>query len=76
MKTKNYNPSPLEVELANALEQLKDAIGEKLTNSKILDISSNTKADNPQLNIFVQDDDGDRHELVVKIIQRIDNLEH
>ncbi|MFP4091948.1 MAG: hypothetical protein ACLFUB_11420 [Cyclobacteriaceae bacterium] len=73
METKYYNPSPLEVEMAKAIESLKGPIEEHLSNNKIVEIKSNTTTDNPQLNIYVEDSDGDRHEIVIKIIQRIDS---
>jgi hypothetical protein len=76
MQTERYNPSPLEVQMAEALEKLSKQIEEHLPKNKILEIKSNIKADNPQLNIFLEDEDGDRHEIVIKVIQRIDSSQY
>lgn len=76
MQTERYNPSPLEVQMAEALEKLSKQIEEHLPKNKILEIKSNTKADNPQLNVFLEDEDGDRHEIVIKVIQRIDSSQY
>lgn len=73
MQTERYNPSPLEVQVANAIEKLKAQIEEQLEHNKIVEIKNNTTVDNPQLNIYLQDQDGDQHEVVIKVIQRIDN---
>lgn len=73
MQTERYNPSPLEVQVANAIEKLKDQLEEQLEHNKIVEIKNNTNVDNPQLNIYLQDQDGDQHEIVIKVIQRIDN---
>ncbi|WPP52068.1 hypothetical protein [Catalinimonas niigatensis] len=73
MQTERYNPSPLEVQVANAIEKLKEQIEEQLEHNKIVEIKNNTTVDNPQLNIYLQDQDGDQHEVVIKVIQRIDN---
>ncbi|WKN31569.1 hypothetical protein PZB74_21720 [Porifericola rhodea] len=73
MQTEKYNPSHLEVQLANAIEKLKDQIEEQLPNNKIVELKKNTNIDNPQLNVYLQDEDGDHHEIVIKVIQRIDN---
>jgi hypothetical protein len=76
MQTERYNPSPLEVQVANAIEKLKDQLEEQLEHNKIVEIKNNTNADNPQLNIYLQDHDGDQHEIVIKVIQRIDSAQN
>ena len=72
MITKNYNPSTLEVEFAQAIELLKDKIEHELSGNKILRIENKLQADNPIVKLHLQDKDGDKHELVLKIIQRPD----
>ncbi|MEK6476957.1 hypothetical protein WJR50_05455 [Catalinimonas sp. 4WD22] len=76
MQTERYNPSQLEIQVANAIESLKGQIEEQLAHNKIIEIKNNTDLDNPQLNIYLQDEDGDQHEIVIKVIQRIDNLQN
>lgn len=76
MQTERYNPSQLEIQVANAIERLKAQIEEQLDHNKIIEIKSNTELDNPQLSLYLQDDDGDQHEIVIKVIQRIDNLKN
>ncbi len=72
MKTTAYNPSELEVELAFVLSELKDQIEGKLTSNKIEKIENRIKEDNPAVIFFMEDSDGDKHEVVIKIIQRPD----
>lgn len=72
MKTTSYNPSQLEVEFANALTVLKDQIEQHLSGNKILHIEGKNQVDNPILTFRLKDEDGDEHEMVVKIIQRPD----
>lgn len=76
MQTERYNPSQLEIQVANAIERLKAQIEEQLDQNKIIEIKSNTELDNPQLSLYLQDEDGDQHEIVIKVIQRIDNLKN
>lgn len=76
MQTERYNPSQLEIQVANAIESLKGQIEEQLAHNKIIEIKNNTDLDNPQLNLYLQDEDGDQHELVIKVIQRIDNSQN
>ncbi len=72
MKTNTYNPSPLEVEFANILEDLRDEMNNRLKNCKIEATGIQLDLDNPVLNIDIVDHDGDKHSLVFKIIQRPD----
>ena len=74
MKTASYNPSPLEVELANGLTELGPEIEKYLTNNKISSIENKIEADNPMVVIHTTDTDGDPHEIVMKIIQRPDSF--
>ena len=69
MKTASYNPSPLEVDLANALIILQKEIVKHLQDNKIVHVESNIKRDNPMVKFNLVDKDGDPHEIVVRIIQ-------
>ena len=72
MKTKSYNPSQLEVDFATAVSALKGDIEKHLAGNKILNIENRQNQDNPMVFIKTEDEDGDQHELVIKIIQRPD----
>lgn len=69
MKTDSYNPSPLEVDLANALFLLQKEIEKHLQNNEIVHVESNIKRDNPMVKFSLLDKDGDPHEIVVRIVQ-------
>lgn len=69
MKTSNYNPSPLEVTLANALGKLQSEIAKNLEDIEIVEIVSEVKKENPLLRFHLLDKDGDPHEIVLRIIQ-------
>jgi hypothetical protein len=69
MKTASYNPSPLEVDLANALYILQKDIEKHLQDNKIVHVETNIKRDNPMVKFNLVDKDGDPHEIVVRIIQ-------
>ena len=71
MKTQNYNPSEMEVKLAQTVITLKDEI-EKIMDVKITQTENKIKADNPMVKLFIMDQDGDEHEMILKIIQRPD----
>ena len=73
MKTNSYNPSPLEVEFANILEELKDEINNRLKNKKIESSSIHLDLDNPTFKMNLTDDDGDKHVLILKLIQQPDS---
>jgi len=73
MKTYSYNPSEIEVEIATVLESMKDVISDKLSQKKIVAIESYPEMDNPIIKIQIEDDDGDKHALVLKIIQKPDD---
>ncbi len=72
METKQYNPSQLEIELAHGLTQLKVELEKYLSQNKITEIRSKENLDNPSVHILLEDTDGDKHELVIRIIQKVD----
>jgi hypothetical protein len=69
MKTSTYNPSPLEVDFANALYILQDQIQKHLHDNEVINVESDIKQDNPIVKFSLLDKDGDPHEIVVRIIQ-------
>ena len=72
MKTTSYNPSPLEVEFASSIEKNKEGLSNSLVDRSITRIEQIIDADNPTIKVFVQDDDGDKHLLILKLIQKPD----
>jgi hypothetical protein len=72
MKTQSYNPSPLEVEIAQILQNLSESIGKQLRTGKIVSSDVNLNLDNPILHLEIMDSDGDNHHLTVKVIQKPD----
>ena len=74
MKTEQYNPSKLETELAEVITKLRNELEAGFSTNKIVDIRATIDLDNPLVNIKTQDEDGDPHEMVIKIIQRPDNI--
>ncbi len=69
MKTPSYNPSPLEVDFANALFILQKDIQKHLQSNEVIHVESNINRDNPMVKFNLLDKDGDPHEIVVRIIQ-------
>jgi len=69
MKTPTYNPSPLEIRLADALSKLKSELQKHLPDNKIVDVHCETSTENPLLRLHLVDNDGDPHEVVLRIIQ-------
>ncbi|HEY5916925.1 MAG TPA: hypothetical protein VIU13_05965 [Chryseolinea sp.] len=69
MKTSSYNPSPLEVDFANALYVLQKEIEKNLHDNQIIHVESQIRRDNPMVKFSLLDKDGDPHEVVVRIIQ-------
>ncbi len=69
MKTTSYNPSPLEVDMANALLILQTEIEKHLQDNKIVKAEPNLKKDNPTIKFKLMDKDGDAHEMVIRVIQ-------
>lgn len=74
MKTSSYNPSPLEVDLANALLILRGDIEKHLQNNRIVNAENHLGRDNPMVKFSLVDKDGDPHEIVVRIIQLPDKF--
>ncbi len=74
MKTMTYNPSPLEVEFANIIEGLSGEIEKKLNGNKIVAVDKNNVVDNPLVRLTLQDQDGDKHMVIIKIIQKPDSM--
>lgn len=72
MKTANYNPSSLEVDMANALVILQKEIENHLQGNKIIKIDPDLSSNNPTVSIFLEDSDGDKHELTIRIFQTPD----
>lgn len=69
MKTSTYNPSPLEVDFANALQILQKDIEKHLLNNEITHVENHLRKDNPMVKFSLLDKDGDPHEIVIRIIQ-------
>ena len=74
MKTINYNPSPLEVEIAQAICHLGKEIEKMLSDNEIINMENKIHEDNPLVKIHLLDKDGDPHEVVLKIIQKPDKF--
>jgi hypothetical protein len=74
MKTTSYNPSPLEIDFANALQILREQIEPHLLDNKIVNVDNQHAKDNPVVKFQLVDKDGDAHEIVVRIIQIPDKL--
>lgn len=75
MKTSIYNPSALEVEIAQAIENLQDSLQKQFSSdTKIVKIENKVSADNPLVKLYLEDSDGDPHEVVLKIIQTPDKF--
>jgi hypothetical protein len=69
MKTSSYNPSPLEVDMANALFIIQKEIEKHLQDNEIVHVETNINRDNPMVKFNLLDKDGDPHEIVVRIVQ-------
>ena len=74
MKTTSYNPSEIEVALADALSEMGEEISSRLSGYNISEIDIKKREDNPSLILRISDEDNDPHEVVVKIIQRPDKF--
>jgi hypothetical protein len=74
MKTSAYNPSSLEVDMANALTILQKEIQSHLQDNEIVHVEPDLKRDNPVVKFQLIDKDGDPHEIVVRIIQMPDKF--
>jgi len=69
MKTTTYNPSPLEIDFANALFILQKEIEKHLLDNQVVNVESNIRKDNPMVKFNLLDKEGDPHEIVIRIIQ-------
>lgn len=74
MKTDSYNPSPLEIDMANALFIVQKEIEKHLQNNEIVHVETNIKRDNPMVKFNLLDKDGDPHEIVIRIVQLPDKF--
>ena len=74
MKTDSYNPSPLEVDMANALFLVQKELEKHLQNNEIVHVETNIKRDKPMVTFNLLDKDGDPHEIVVRIVQLPDKF--
>ncbi len=74
MKTVQYNPSPLEVAFAQAVEDLQKQIEKKLPDNEVIKVENKISADNPLVKFYLLDKDGDPHEVVLKIVQSPDKF--
>ncbi len=72
MKTIHYNPSLIEIEFAKIIADLREEIQKKSAINTIEEIENNSSKDNPNLVFKLVDKDGDKHELIIQFIQRID----
>ena len=72
MITQDYNPSPIEVKFVEILSDLKEEISRRLDNFEVFKIEENKQLDNPTIDFFLKDTDGDVHEIVLKVIQKPD----
>ena len=72
MKTISYNPSQLEVEMAQAVAALKDEIVARTTGQTLTGVVENLRQDNPTVVFKFVDTDGDAHSVIVQFIQRMD----
>ena len=70
MEEEDLNPSYLEIQFAEALDQLKDRIGELIPRYKITRVDKFIDLDNPKLHFSLENEKGQKSEVVIKIIQR------
>ena len=69
MKTKVYNPSAIETEIASALVSLQKEIEKQLKDKTITKATADNTQDNPSVKLTLVDKEGDHHDVVVKIVQ-------
>jgi len=72
MDQESFNPSPLEVEFANAIEQVSEQLAGLIPENRILHVEKDILLDNPQLKVTLENNQGRKREVVIRIIQRID----
>jgi hypothetical protein len=73
MKTIHYNPSLIEVEFAKIIADLREEIQQRSAEHTITDLKVHTTQDNPTVVLTLKDHDGDKHELILRFIQRVDD---
>jgi len=69
MKTSSYNPSPLEIDFANALLVIQKELEKNLPDNQIIHVETQIRRDNPMVKFSLLDKDGDPHEVVIRVIQ-------
>jgi len=69
MKTTVYNPSTIETEIANAMVSLQKEIEKHLKDKRISKATADVNQDNPTVKFSIVDNDGDHHEVTIKIVQ-------
>ena len=69
MKTSSYNPSPIEVDFANAFQILQKEIEKHLQHNHITSVENDLGKENPMVKFHLVDKEGDPHEIVVRIVQ-------
>ncbi len=74
MKTTNYNPSTLEIDLANALVIMHKELEKHLHGTQIIKADPNINRDNPTIKLTLSDKDGDLHDVVIRIVQLPDKF--
>ena len=74
MITKDYNPSPIEVQFVEILSELKEELNSKFIDFDLVKIKKNTQLDNPTIDFSLIDKDGDEHEIILKVIQKPDKV--
>jgi len=74
MKTTNYNPSTIEIQCAQIITGMIDEINKRLDGFTVYKIENDINKDNPTVEIFMKDNDGDIHEVIMKIIQKPDKF--
>jgi len=74
MKTLEYNPSYLEIVIAETIAAMQKQIDEKLHGMMVItDVYAELKLDNPRIRFTLEDSDGDIHKVVIQVTQTIDN---
>ena len=74
MKTIKYNPSALEMDMANALMSMTKEIEKHLQDNTITEIDPDLDKENPVITFHLTDKDVDRHQLSVRIFQARDKF--
>ena len=70
MKTTQFNPSQIELDFQQVLLSASAFFEQALPQYKIENIEVWSKKDNPSVLLKFSDSEGDKHELVVSLIQR------